>query len=469
MATLLAIGTAKGLFLATSADDRRSWEVTGPHFPMTGVYAVGDRHARRARPGCWPASTARTSGRASPSATTSAPPGTSPSRRRSRSRRTPAPRSAGSGSSRPAGRPAGRGLGRHRAVGAVPLRPTAGAATSWSARLWDHPHRPEWGAGFGGQAVHTILPHPDDPRPDAGGDVDRRRLPHRRRRRDAGRRPTPASRPTSCPTRGPSSASACTRSPATPADPERLYAQNHHGVYRSDDGGAHLDVDRRRPAQRLRLPDGGAPAPRPARSATSRWWPTASASRPTTAAGCSAPTTRARPGSRSRRACPTGRSTRRCCATRCAPTTRDPVGVYFGTRSGEVFASRDEGDTWAPGRRAPARRALRPGRGRCEMVTVLVPGRAARPRPAAPRALERRRRRDARRGPRRDGRRAGPGWTAGSATSAASCAGTSTSTWTGRTVGTPGAWRRRWPPAPRSRCCPRWPAADRPVHRTWSG
>ncbi len=30
--------------------------------------------------------------------------------------------------------------------------------------LWDHPHRPDWGAGFGGQAFHTILPHPDDPR-----------------------------------------------------------------------------------------------------------------------------------------------------------------------------------------------------------------------------------------------------------------------------------------------------------------
>ena len=25
----------------------------------------------------------------------------------------------------------------------------------------------------------------------------------------------------------------------------------------------------------------------------------------------------------------------------------DPVGVYFGTRSGEVYASRDEGDSWS--------------------------------------------------------------------------------------------------------------------------
>ena len=25
----------------------------------------------------------------------------------------------------------------------------------------------------------------------------------------------------------------------------------------------------------------------------------------------------------------------------------DPAGVYFGTRTGEVFASADEGETWA--------------------------------------------------------------------------------------------------------------------------
>ena len=29
--------------------------------------------------------------------------------------------------------------------------------------LWDHPHREHWGAGFGGQAIHTVLPHPADP------------------------------------------------------------------------------------------------------------------------------------------------------------------------------------------------------------------------------------------------------------------------------------------------------------------
>ena len=29
--------------------------------------------------------------------------------------------------------------------------------------LWDHEHRPHWQPGFGGQAFHTVLPHPTDP------------------------------------------------------------------------------------------------------------------------------------------------------------------------------------------------------------------------------------------------------------------------------------------------------------------
>src|ERR1700741_5371447 len=40
MTTVLAIGTKKGLFLATSEDARTSWSVTGPHHPMNDVYAV---------------------------------------------------------------------------------------------------------------------------------------------------------------------------------------------------------------------------------------------------------------------------------------------------------------------------------------------------------------------------------------------------------------------------------------------
>ena len=86
--------------------------------------------------------------------------------------------------------------------------------------LWEHPHRPEWGEGFGGGAIHTVLPSPADAEPHAGRDEHRRRLQHPRRRRSPGSPATPASTPTSCrTTRGPSSASACTRSPATAPPP----------------------------------------------------------------------------------------------------------------------------------------------------------------------------------------------------------------------------------------------------------
>src|SRR5262245_28567036 len=41
MTVLLAIGTSKGLFLARSEDDRRTWELTGPHFLMNRIYGIG--------------------------------------------------------------------------------------------------------------------------------------------------------------------------------------------------------------------------------------------------------------------------------------------------------------------------------------------------------------------------------------------------------------------------------------------
>ena len=46
--------------------------------------------------------------------------------------------------------------------GAVWRSSDRGATFELVRSLWEHPHRTEWGEGFGGQAFHTILPHPDD-------------------------------------------------------------------------------------------------------------------------------------------------------------------------------------------------------------------------------------------------------------------------------------------------------------------
>ena len=104
--------------------------------------------------------------------------------------------------------------------------------------LWDHPQRQEWGAGFGGQAFHTLLPHPSDPesvtvaistggvyRTTDGGDswaprnqgIRAEFLPEGQQYPEFGQ---------------------CVHKVARhPARPERLFLQNHGGVYRTDDGG----------------------------------------------------------------------------------------------------------------------------------------------------------------------------------------------------------------------------------------
>jgi hypothetical protein len=38
-----------------------------------------------------------------------------------------------------------------------------GESFSLIRSLWDHPHREEWGAGYGGQAIPSVLPDPTDP------------------------------------------------------------------------------------------------------------------------------------------------------------------------------------------------------------------------------------------------------------------------------------------------------------------
>ncbi len=104
--------------------------------------------------------------------------------------------------------------------------------------LWDHPHRPEWGAGFGGQAFHTILPHPDDPdsvtvaistggvyqTADGGGSWEPRNQGIRAEFLPEGGQ-------------YPAYGQCVHKVTRHPLRPDRLYLQNHGGVYRSDDHG----------------------------------------------------------------------------------------------------------------------------------------------------------------------------------------------------------------------------------------
>lgn len=119
--------------------------------------------------------------------------------------------------------------------------------------LWDHPHRTEWGEGFGGQAIHTIVPHPYDPdvvtvAMSTGGVY---------RSHDGGGSWQPRNRgitmdfvPGEAPEFG-----QCVHKVAVDAgDPDRLYAESRRRVPLRR-RGTFVGADRRRSARRLRLPD----------------------------------------------------------------------------------------------------------------------------------------------------------------------------------------------------------------------
>ncbi|HEY0697619.1 MAG TPA: exo-alpha-sialidase, partial [Micromonospora sp.] len=341
---LLAIGTGKGLFLATSGDGRRSWQVSGPHFPMTGVYAV----AIDKRPGRPRLLVGTTSSHFGPTVAVSDDLGASWQE----------PGQA------PVAFPADTGASLGRVWQLAPAGPEepdvvyAGTEPSALFRsvdgglsfelvrpLWDHPHREHWDAGFGGQAIHTVLPQPGDPSRilvamSTGGVY---------RTDDGGASWCPRNsgiRAYFLPDEWPEYGQCVHKVARDAVDPDRFYAQNHHGVYRSDDAGDNWQSI----ADGLPSDFGFAMVAHPHRGGVAYNFPlTADRERfpvdfrcrvfRTPDAGASwEPLTAGLPEE------PYDPSVLR--DAMCVDDA-DRTGVYLGTRSGDVFASRDEGDSWS--------------------------------------------------------------------------------------------------------------------------
>src|SRR2546423_6013656 len=235
MTVLLAIGTRKGLWLATS-DDRPSGELTGPHSRMTDVFAVAI-DTRRDTPRLLAGVRSEHFG---PSVATSDDLGTTWQE----------PDQA------PVAFPedTGESLGRVWQLTPGPasepdvvyagvepsalFRSTDGGVTYELVRgLWEHPHREHWTPGFGGKAVHTVVPHPTSPsrvtvamstgggyRPADGG--------------TSWQASNTGIKAVHVPDPYPEYGQCVHKIAAHPDAPERVYAQVHHGGYRSDDGAA---------------------------------------------------------------------------------------------------------------------------------------------------------------------------------------------------------------------------------------
>lgn len=233
MTTLLAIGTRKGLWLARS-EDRRTWDLGEPMFVAREIAAVAidpRRDPARVLVGVQ-------SEHWGPTVMWSDDLGATWQETAEGAIRFPADTDA---SLARVWQLQPDSLDRRDVVWAG-CEPTSlwrsddgGESFSLVRALWDHPHRPEWQPGFGGAAVHTVLPDPASDRVtvamstggvyvSADGSSD---WQPRNRGISAYFMPDPD------PEFG-----QCVHKVAVDADGRRLYAQNHHGVYRSDDDAA---------------------------------------------------------------------------------------------------------------------------------------------------------------------------------------------------------------------------------------
>jgi photosystem II stability/assembly factor-like uncharacterized protein len=212
--------------------------------------------------------------------------------------------------------------------------------------LWQHPHRAEWQPGGGGACLHTVLPHPDDPDDvmvamSAAGVY---------RTRDGGATWQPANQGIQAAylpedQRFPEFGQCVHKVTYHPEQPDRLFAQNHFGVYRSDNRGDSWT------AIETGLPSnfGFAMVAHPHRPETVYNFPLqADAERFPPEAKCRV--YRSENAGATWEALSEGLPNDPYYAAvlrdAMVADASDPAGIYFGTRLGEVYASRDDGDSW---------------------------------------------------------------------------------------------------------------------------
>ena len=240
MSTVLMVGTRKGLWVGTSDDGREDWSFTGPHHDMEDVYSclvdtrvTGPGGVPRIFSGAssmWLGPQVRWSDDLG--ATWHETPGGGVRFADDEDASVERVWQLVAGS-------ADGVVWAGTEPGAVWRSTDGGETFALEEALWRHPQKAEWGAGFGGQAFHTILPHPTDPTSvtvaiSTGGVYQSTDDGASWTARNQGIRAEFLPEGQQYPEFG-QCVHKVTRHPSRP---ERLYLQNHGGVYRSDDHAA---------------------------------------------------------------------------------------------------------------------------------------------------------------------------------------------------------------------------------------
>lgn len=339
---ILLVGTRKGLWIARSDERRQSWEFAEPEFVMQAIYGIGV-DTRGDRPRIFVSGTSEHWG-----------PGIYRSDDLARSWTEPegaavrfAP-DVGSSVERvwqiqPGSRCEPDVVYAGTQPSALFKSVDRGESFELVRPLWDHPHREHWSAGYGGQAIHTIVPDHQQPEHltvamSTGGVY---------RTVDGGESWAPANSGIKAyffPDPWPEYGQCVHKVAAHPAYPDRMYAQNHHGVYRSDDAGTNwvsiadgLPSDFGFPmvvhpndpdtiyvfplvADSRRIPPDG----------RARVWRSSDAGRHWTSLADGLP----------------DRFYGAVMRDAFAADDADRAGLYFGARDGSVYASTDDGEHW---------------------------------------------------------------------------------------------------------------------------
>jgi photosystem II stability/assembly factor-like uncharacterized protein len=342
---LVLVGTIKGAFLFRSDATRDKWDVAGPYFPGRAIYALAyDGRKRRRR--LWAAVNSPHFGSFLSESDDFGKTWTDPEAYNIKF-----PESSDLSLKQiwqiAQGHPSEPDT-LYCGVEPAALFKSTDAGRTWSLErgLFDHPHRPQWMPGGGGLCLHTILPDPSNDqrmfvaistggvyRTDDGGKSWQPR--------NAGVRAQFLPPDQQYPEWG-----QCVHKIVThPSNPQRIFLQNHWGLYRSDDAGdSWQDIANGVPsdfgfAMEIDPGDANTVYIVPIESDEFRCTPEAKLRvyRTRNAGESWEPLTEG---------LPQHDAFETVLRDGMSADAAKPTGLYFGTRSGKVFGSKNGGDSW---------------------------------------------------------------------------------------------------------------------------
>src|SRR5215831_5817259 len=339
---LVLVGTMKGAFVFTADGARKKWKVGGPYSIGSPVYAMAYDN-RQGRHRLWWATQSFRWGTFLSSSDDFGKTATQPE---TYSVKFPEESGLTLKNIWQLNLPAGEPDTLYCGVEPSCLFVSRDAGQSWTPveGMLKHPHRAQWQPGGGGLCLHTIVPHPANRNSmiiamSTGGCY---------RTDDGGKTWKPRNvgvRVQFMPEKYPEFGQCVHKIARAAGKPERLYLQNHWGLYRSDDNGdTWKDIAKNVPSD-----FGFCMAGHPHDPETAYIVPIESDEYRCTPEG-KLRVYRTRNGGGSWEPLTGGLPQKNALETvlrdSMSTDSMDPAGVYFGTRSGKVYGSHDEGKSW---------------------------------------------------------------------------------------------------------------------------